>query len=63
LFEAIRKTVRETKVKCEDEPGSWVNYFQKLLKNDVPETLGDRTLNNANWIDTLNSCRNYIYFN
>jgi hypothetical protein len=39
LCEAIRKIARETKVKCEDEPVSWVNYFQKLLKNDVPESL------------------------
>jgi len=37
LCEAIRKILTETKVKCEDEPGSLVNYYQKLLKNDVPE--------------------------
>jgi hypothetical protein len=35
----MRKVVRETKVKCEVEPGSWVNYFQKLLKKDVPGNL------------------------
>jgi len=32
LCDSIRKIVRETKVKSEDEHGSWVNYFHKLLK-------------------------------
>jgi len=32
LCEAIRKIVRDTKVKCADEPGSLVNYFQNFKK-------------------------------
>jgi hypothetical protein len=34
-------------MKCEDEPGSWVNYFQKLLKKRCARKPCDKTHNNA----------------
>jgi hypothetical protein len=37
LREAIRKVVQERKMRCEVEPATWVNYFQKLFKKVKPE--------------------------